>query len=104
MTRLSQIIAVEKGVKSDAARRYTDLHRNVQKDPLLSGIARTYRPRDDDGDQLPPESSRVQVRAQEALGEVAAILTRLMAVASFVRAFAIKASACSRLGGTRSRS
>lgn len=40
MTKLSQIIAVEKGVKSDATRRVTDLHRDVQKQPLLSGISR----------------------------------------------------------------
>jgi hypothetical protein len=80
MTRLSQIIAVEKGVKSDTNRRFTDLHRDVQKDPLLSGISRTYKPRDDDGDPLPPESSRVQVRAADVLGEAAGILTRLFDV------------------------
>lgn len=80
MTKLSQIIAVEKGVKSDATRRVTDLHRDVQKQPLLSGISRTYRPRDEEGDQLPPESTRVQVSAEGVLGEAAQILTRLFDV------------------------
>jgi len=80
MTTLSQIIAVEKGVKSDATRRVTDLHRDVQKQPLISGISRSYQPRDDEGDRLPPESTRVQVKADDVLAEVAQILTRLFDV------------------------
>jgi hypothetical protein len=80
MTKLSQIIAVEKGVKSDATRRVTDAHRDVQKQPLLSGISRTYRPRDDEGDALPPESTRVQIKAEEVLASVGGILTRLFDV------------------------
>jgi hypothetical protein len=80
MTKLSQIVAVEKGVKSDASRRFTDAHREVQKQPLLSGISRTYQPRDDEGDPLPPESTKVQVKCEEVLGEVSALLTRLFDV------------------------
>lgn len=80
MTKLSQIIAVEKGVKSDATRRVTDLHRDVQKQPLLSGISRSYRPRDEEGDHLPPESTRVQVKADDVLAEAAQVLTRLFDV------------------------
>jgi hypothetical protein len=80
MTKLSQIIAVEKGVKSDAARQFTDLHHNVQKQPLLSGISRTYQPRDEEGDQLPPESTKVQVSAEDTLEQVAKVLTRLFDV------------------------
>jgi hypothetical protein len=80
MTKLSQIIAVEKGVKTDATRRVTDLHRDVQKEPLLSGITRTYQPRDDEGDKLPPESTKVQISAEDALRDVAGIMTRLFDV------------------------
>jgi hypothetical protein len=80
MTRLSQIIAVEKGVKSDAARRITDLHRDVQKPQLLSGLSRTYRPRADDGAPLPPESTKVQLTAGDVLAEAAAVMTRLFDV------------------------
>jgi hypothetical protein len=80
MTKLSQIIAVEKGVKADATRRVTDLHRDVQKDPLLSGITRTYQPRDDEGDTLPPESTKVQISAEDVLRQVGTIMTRLFDV------------------------
>ena len=80
MSRLSQVIAVEKGVKSDAQRHFTDLHHLVQRPVPLAGIARVYQPKDDDGDQLPPESTQVQVRADDVLGQVNEILTRLFDV------------------------
>jgi hypothetical protein len=79
-TRLSQIIAVEKGVKSDAARKLTDLHHQVQKPALLSGLSRTYQPRADDGDKLPPESTKVQVTADDVIAGAQAALTRLFDV------------------------
>ena len=80
MTRLSQIIAVEKGVKSDAARRPREARSDAAHPARLSGIARTYQPRDDDGDKLPPESTRVQVKTEDVLSGVAASLTRLFDV------------------------
>ena len=80
MTRLSQIIAVEKGVKSDAERQLAEAGRDLQKAPQLTGITRTYQPRDEDGDTLPPESTNVQVRAEEVISGVTASLTRLFDV------------------------
>ena len=80
MTKLNQIIAVEKGVKSGTTRRITDLHRDVQKDALLSGISRTYQPRDEEGDHLPGESTRVQIKAEDVLTEAAQVITRLFDV------------------------
>lgn len=100
MTKLSQIIAVEKGVKSDATRRVTDLHRDVQKQPLLSGISRSYQPRDDDGDTLPPESTRVQVKAEDVLAEAAGILTRLFDVTLTKDTANCTARADIKIGGT----
>ena len=79
-TRLNQIIAVEKGVKSETYAKFTELHQTVQKAPLLSGIARTYRSKDEDGDQLPPESTRVQINAEQVLKDAATVLTRLFDV------------------------
>jgi len=80
MTRLSQIIAVEKGVRADATRRVTDLHHNVQKPQLLTGLSRTYRPRAEDGAPLPPESTKVQLTADDVLAEAAQVMTRLFDV------------------------
>ena len=80
MTRLNQIVAVEQSVKTKTSREITDHHHRVQKAALLSGITRTYQPKDDDGEQLPPESTKVQVHADQVLEDVAKTLTRLFDV------------------------
>ena len=80
MTKLNQIIAVEKGVKSRAVGELTEAHHLVLKAPLLAGLSRTYQPKDEEGEQLPPESTRVQVRVEEILRRTAVTLTRLFDV------------------------
>jgi hypothetical protein len=80
VTKLNQIIAVEKGVKSKTYADISAAHHQVQKAALLSGIARAYQPKDDEGEQLPPESTRVQIKAEDVLTEAAATLTRLFDV------------------------
>ncbi|MCX2923011.1 hypothetical protein [Streptomyces sp. NEAU-W12] len=80
MTRLNQIIAVEKGVKSKAVQDVNGAHQKMQKPALLAGISRTYQPKDEEGEQLPPESTRVQVQGEDVLREMAASLTRLFDV------------------------
>jgi hypothetical protein len=75
-TRLSQLVAVEKPIKTEAYGTLSAVHHQVQKPPLLAGITRTYRPRDDEGELLPPESTRVQLRAIDAIGEVTQALAR----------------------------
>ena len=79
-TKLNQIIAVEKGVKSKSYADLTQAHHDVQKQALLSGISRTYQPKDEEGEQLPPESTRVQLSAERILTTTAANLTRLFDV------------------------
>ncbi|RVU28662.1 hypothetical protein EOT10_01935 [Streptomyces antnestii] len=79
-TKLNQIIAVEKGVKSKAHQDLTAAHHGLQKPALLAGISRTYQPKDEEGEQLPPESTRVQVKAEHVLRDTAKTLTRLFDV------------------------
>ncbi|NTV62706.1 MAG: hypothetical protein HGA65_04100, partial [Oscillochloris sp.] len=67
MARLNQIIAVEKGVKSRSFQELSEAHHVLQKPTLLAGIAHTYRPKDDEGEPLPPESTKVQVNAEEVI-------------------------------------
>lgn len=71
MPKLNQIIAIEKGVKNQQNQVITEVHHQVQKGALLSGIARTYKPRDDEGEKLPGESTNVQLRADALLGSIA---------------------------------
>lgn len=70
MAKLNQLIAVAKTVKADTNKVVTDAYHVLQKAPLLTGLTRVYRPRADDGEQLPGESSRVQVRVPEVLDDV----------------------------------
>lgn len=100
MTKLNQLVAIEKGVKSTAERTVTDAYHKIQKSSqLLSGISRVYRPKDDDGDQLPPESTLVQIRAEEVLANTAEALTRLFDVTLTKDVANTQASASVTVGG-----
>lgn len=77
---LNKLIAIESGVKSGAKRKETDLYHALQKNALLSGISRTYQPKDDDGDKLPSETTLVQIKVEKVVKELAAELTRLFDV------------------------
>lgn len=80
MAKLNQIIAVEKGVKSRSFQELTASHHSLQKQGGLSGISRTYQPKDEEGERLPPESTKVQVKADEVVRETGRILTKLFDV------------------------
>jgi hypothetical protein len=76
-SKLNQIIAIEKGTKSRSLQEITDAHHSLQKAALLSGISRTYRPKDEEGEQLPPESTRVQFKAEDIIRKTVESLTKL---------------------------
>lgn len=80
MTKLNQIVAIDKGVKTNTGRDIDKLYHLIEKTALLNGISRTYRPKDDDGDQLPPESTLVQVKLPAVLEDLAKHFTRLFDV------------------------
>lgn len=100
MTKLNQIIAVEKGVKSRTYAELTEAHHALQKPELLSGIERTYQPKDEEGDQLPPESQRVQMNVPSILDRTAEILTRLFDVTATKEWANCRAVADVVVGGT----
>lgn len=70
MTALHQVLAVEKGAKGRAERVITDVHHDLLRGPMLEGIARTYEPLNDEGEQLPAEHKRVQVKTREGIDRV----------------------------------
>jgi hypothetical protein len=76
MAKLNQIIAIEKGVKSQAYGQLTQIDKANQKPDLFNGMVRAYRPKDDsDDEKLPAESKRVQLRANEVLNRIAQLST-----------------------------
>ena len=77
MAKLNQLIAVANGKKSQTESALTELYHKIQKPALFEGIARVYRPKHEDGDQLPPESKHMQYRVSDALAAAATTLTDL---------------------------
>src|SRR5262245_53780353 len=77
MPKLNQIIAITAGKKSHAHKAITEAYQGLQKSTLLEGISRTYKPRDDEGEQLPPEKKLVQLKVKDAIRAVTAALTEL---------------------------
>lgn len=80
MARLNQIIAVEKGIKTRSQKDLTEAHHALQKPALLAGISRTYRPKDEEGEQLPPEATKVQIRGEEIIRKTVDVLVELFDV------------------------
>jgi hypothetical protein len=91
MTRLHQVIAIERGVVADTDKQLAQIGQILKiggdKDPL-TGISRTYESRQGaDGDQLPPEQRKVQTTIAELLKIMREQLTRLFDL-KFTREFA----------------
>ena len=80
MTKLNQILAIEKGVKANTLRELTNVYQALQKSPSMTGISRTYKPKDDEGDKLPDEYTKVQVDAKDSVEQLSDILSRLFDV------------------------
>jgi hypothetical protein len=78
--KLNQVIAIEKGTKSRSLQELTEAHHTLQKPALLAGISRTYRPKDEEGEQFPAESTRVQLKAEEIIRKTSESLTKLFDV------------------------
>lgn len=70
MPKLHQILAVANGKKTQTQQVITRLNHELQQIASFQGLARVYRPIDDNGEQLPPESKRVQ-RKVDGLIDVA---------------------------------
>lgn len=80
MPKLSQVVAVEKSVKSKVNSDGSALHKLTQKPELFSGFDRRYQPLNDDGERFPPESQRVQYKAEEVAREIADLMRELFDV------------------------
>ena len=61
MPKLNQIIAIEKGVKSRVYGEITEMHKSSQKPELFNGFVKTYRKKDEDSEDYPPERKKAQL-------------------------------------------
>ena len=83
MGKLNQIIALEKGIKSQSYATVSELHKLSQKPELFSGLVKTYQKRDEESEDLPSEHKKVQFTVpqvlkstQDALSDICAITAR----------------------------
>ena len=68
MPKLNQINAIVSGRKGETEKAVTEIYKLIQKDQLFAGRERTYRPLDEvNGQKQPPESQRVQQRADDLI-------------------------------------
>lgn len=79
-SKLNQWLAVSKGVQARAKDSITAAYHVLQKPVPLSGISRTYQPKNEDGDTFPEEHTLVQVTAEGLLADVTASLSELFDV------------------------
>ena len=80
MAKLNQIIAVEKGAKSQNTAVLSEIYKAAQKAPLFDGFSKTYQPLDEDGEVFPPESKHVQYRVPEIIRQAVDSLTDLFTI------------------------
>ena len=83
MAKLNQIVALEKGIKSQSYATVSELHKLSQKPELFSGFVKTYQKRDEESEDLPSEHKKVQFTVpqvlkatQEALADICAMTAR----------------------------
>lgn len=78
MAKLNQILAIEKGIKSESYAALTEYHKIILKPDLFAGMKKEYQSSNEDGDKLPPESKKVQFIATEMFKTVRGQHSRLL--------------------------
>lgn len=79
-TKLHQILAIEKSVKSRVSRQFTEATKMVNRPDLFNGFSKDYSAKDEDGDIYPPERKRVQTNAADLLRDTGKMLGELFNV------------------------
>jgi hypothetical protein len=80
MSKLNQILAIEKGIKTRVYTELAELQQATQKPTLMNGFTKTYQPRDEDGEMYPPESQKVQYEHQGVFEQLIAGMAELFDV------------------------
>lgn len=58
--KMSQVVAIDKGVKQRHVDLMTHFHRLSDKPGLFSGLSKVYLPKDEEGETYPPQSQKVE--------------------------------------------
>jgi len=70
--KLNQVIAVEKGIKTKAQAEVDVIYKAVQKPALFEGATKVYKKKAEDDEDVPGQKQHVQLKAKDALRDIAA--------------------------------
>jgi len=68
--RLNAVVATERDIKARAYKDLTKEHHLLQRPDVVFGFAKTYSPKDEEGERFPAESKLVQMRVMDALKQL----------------------------------
>lgn len=78
--KLSQVIAIEKGIKSRVTAEVDKIDKAAQKSTLFDGFIKTYKKRDDADEDIPQQRQKVQMSASQAIETTSKLLTEMFDV------------------------
>lgn len=77
MPKLNQVVAIEKGLKSQTESDITQAYHLIQKPEVFNGLTRAYTPKDEEGERLPSETQNILITAPTLTKEFSAALAKL---------------------------
>ncbi len=80
MTKLNQVIAVEKGVKNRVVSEVTELYQAASHPALFEGFNKKYKPNEEGTETFPSEAKKVQKSANDVLKRASSVLSELFDV------------------------
>lgn len=80
MTKVNQVIAVEKGIKNRTNEVMSKIYKAVQQAGLFRGFSKQYQPLEESGEQFPPEQQLVQKRVEDVITQAGGALRELFDV------------------------
>lgn len=72
--KLNQVIAIANGEKSRKQKVFSQMYQMLGQPALFDGIAKTYEPKDEEGDIFPREDKNVQMTVERAIEESVQVL------------------------------
>ena len=78
--KLNQVIAIEKGIKSNTHQALSHLYKVIQQPAYFDGMTRTYQKTVEDTEDLPAESKPVQVSSARIIEDIRKVSTDLLDV------------------------
>lgn len=97
--KLNQVIAIEKGAKNRLYSAITELHKNAQKSDLYYGFSKAYEPKEEGGEQFPPEQKKVMMRSDDVLSETKKLFIEFLDITATKDYANVEAKADVKVGG-----